>query len=165
METLAATNNYGGSCAQYTVRVNQRPNPRQGRAHKLISFLVFLHVLKASASNGSKNKKWYFFGRSCGWASTIPLFICCCCCFSFLVAAVLVVAGYLCYLLFLLFLSCCCYFSFLVIAVRIVVRYRCYLLFHFVVFLSCCYCFLFLAFLLFLLLFFVVVVTATVFLL
>ena len=24
---------------------------------------MFLHVLKASASNGSKNKKWYFFGR------------------------------------------------------------------------------------------------------
>ena len=25
---------------------------------KLTSFIVFLHVLKASASNGSKNKKW-----------------------------------------------------------------------------------------------------------
>ena len=24
---------------------------------------MFLHVLKASSSNGSKNKKWYFFGR------------------------------------------------------------------------------------------------------
>ena len=31
--------------------------------HKLISFIVFLHVLKAPASNGSKNKKWYFFCR------------------------------------------------------------------------------------------------------
>ena len=30
-------------------------NPRQGRAHKLKSFIVFSHVLKASASNGSKN--------------------------------------------------------------------------------------------------------------
>ena len=48
------------------VRVSQSHvlnNLREGRAHELISFIVFLHVLKASASNGSKNKKWYFFGR------------------------------------------------------------------------------------------------------
>ena len=51
------------SKSKNTVEVNQRPNPRQGRAHKFISFIVFLHVLKASASNGSKNKNWYFFGR------------------------------------------------------------------------------------------------------
>ena len=47
--------------SEYTVRVSWSHvfnNPRQGRAHKLISFIVFLHVLKASASNGSKNKKW-----------------------------------------------------------------------------------------------------------
>ena len=31
--------------------------PDRGGAHKLISFIVFSHVLKASASNGSKNKK------------------------------------------------------------------------------------------------------------
>ena len=47
--------------SEYSVRVSWSHvfnNPRHGRAHKLISFIVFLHVLKASASNGSKNKKW-----------------------------------------------------------------------------------------------------------
>ena len=33
----------------------------QGRAHKLISFIMILHVLKASASNGSKTKSGSFF--------------------------------------------------------------------------------------------------------
>ena len=45
--------------------------PDRGGAHKLISFIVFLHVLKASASNGSKNKKWYLFGRKL-WSGLEP---------------------------------------------------------------------------------------------
>ena len=44
--------------------------PDRGGAHKL-SFIVFLHVLKASASNGSKNKKWYFFGQKL-WSGLGP---------------------------------------------------------------------------------------------
>ena len=32
---------------------------------------MFLHVLKATASNGSKNKKWYFFGRKL-WSGLVP---------------------------------------------------------------------------------------------
>ena len=48
---------------QVKAHSQSQPNPRQGRAHKLISFIVFLHVLKASASNGSKNKKVLFWQR------------------------------------------------------------------------------------------------------
>ena len=36
-------------------------NPRKVGAHKLKSFIVFIHVLKASAPNGSKNKKCQLF--------------------------------------------------------------------------------------------------------
>ena len=35
--------------------------PDRGGAHKLISFIVFLHVLKASAWNGSKKQKVVVF--------------------------------------------------------------------------------------------------------
>ena len=45
-----------------------KAQPRQGRAHKLLSFIVFLHILKASASNGSKNKKLHFLGGKL-WSS------------------------------------------------------------------------------------------------
>ena len=41
---------------------NPFPNLRQDGVRKLKSFIVFLHVLEASASNGSKNEKWYLFG-------------------------------------------------------------------------------------------------------
>ena len=47
--------------SEYTVRVSLSHvfnNPRQVGAHKLIGCIVFLFVLKTSASNGSKNKKW-----------------------------------------------------------------------------------------------------------
>ena len=41
-------------------------NPRQGWAHKLKSFIVYLHVLKASEWNGSKKQKVVvFFTVSC----------------------------------------------------------------------------------------------------
>ena len=34
---------------------------------------MFLHVLKASGSNESKNKKWHFFNNICGQARDAPL--------------------------------------------------------------------------------------------
>ena len=42
--------------------VFQQPQTGQS-AHKVISFIVLLHVLKTSASNGSNNKKCQFFNR------------------------------------------------------------------------------------------------------
>ena len=43
----------------------------RGGAHKLISFIMFLHVLKASVSTGSKKaKRGTFLAESCGRISS-----------------------------------------------------------------------------------------------
>ena len=47
------------ACTQSQLDSLSLTTPRWGRTHKFKSCVVLLHVLKASGSNGSKNKKGF----------------------------------------------------------------------------------------------------------
>ena len=62
-------------CSQQLSKVSGRyvfNSPWQGLNTQIFSFIVFLHVMKTFAWNGSKNKKWTFLAESCSRASNRP---------------------------------------------------------------------------------------------